>query len=316
MRALALALFVALAALAARAEPFRIAVISDLNGGYGSTDYAGEVDAAVARIIGLAPDLVISTGDMVAGQRRDPPLAPSEIDAMWAAFHAHVTDPLRAAGLPLLVAPGNHDASAFPGFEAERRAFAETWTARSPSAPILDGERYPFRYAASLQGVLLVGLDVTTPGPLPAEEMDWIRRLLREERPRHRAVIVFAHLPVWPVTEGRERDVIGDPAFLALLREGGADAFLSGHHHAWYSGEAAGVALIAQGRLGGGARRLIGAAETAPKAFAVVEIGDDGVLVDYALAGPDFTSRIDRATLPAAIGAGAARMERRSADLR
>ena len=51
-------------------EPLRVAVISDLNGSYGSTAYAKEVARAVERIIDLRPDLVISTGDMVAGQRR------------------------------------------------------------------------------------------------------------------------------------------------------------------------------------------------------------------------------------------------------
>jgi hypothetical protein len=316
MRALAIAALIVLAALGARAEPFRIAVISDLNGSYGSTDYAPEVDAAVARIVELAPDVVISAGDMVAGQRRAPLLSEDEIGAMWTAFHAHVTDRLRAAGLPLLVTPGNHDASAFPGFEAERRAFDREWTARSPDAPILDGERYPFRYAVSLEGVLLIGLDLTVPGPLPADEMDWLRQILREERPRHRAAIVFAHLPVWPVSEGREGDVIGDPAFLALLREGGVDAFLSGHHHAWYPGEAEGVALIAQARLGGGARRLIGSADLARKAIGIVEIDEDGGVAAYALAAPDFARRIDDAALPLAIGAGAARVVRREAEAR
>lgn len=311
MRALVLGLLMALAGLAAQAEPFRIAVISDLNGSYGSTDYAPEVDAAVARIIALRPDLVISAGDMVAGQRRDPPFKTPEIAAMWAAFHAHVTDPLRAEGLPLLVTPGNHDASAFPGFEAERDAFLGTWTERSPAVEIIDGERYPFRYAVSQAGVLLIGLDVTVPGPLPAEETDWLRAMLRDEAKRHRAVIVFAHLPVWPVSVGRETDIIGDPAFLALMREGGVDAFLSGHHHAWYPAEGGGVALLSMPRLGSGGRRIIGMAEPAPKGFAMIEIGDDGAVAASAFLPPRFDAAVDPATLPPAIGTGAARLPRR-----
>lgn len=311
MRGLVLAAVAVLTAIAAQAEPFRIAVISDLNGSYGSIDYASEVDAAVARIIALRPDLVISAGDMVAGQRRDPPFRAPELEAMWAAFHAHVTDPLRAAGLPLLVTPGNHDASAFPGFDAERDAFLLTWTKRSPAVEIIDGERYPFRYAVSQGGVLLIGLDVTVPGPLPPEENDWLRGMLREEAKRHRAVIVFGHLPVWPVSVGRESDVIGDPAFLALLGEGGADAYLSGHHHAWYPAEAGGVVLLSMPRLGSGGRRIIGTAEAAPKALVLIEIGEDGGVAASALAPPDFAQPVDPATLPPAIGAGAARLVRR-----
>jgi hypothetical protein len=56
--------------LADAGEALRVAVISDLNGDYGSTDYEAEVDEAVSSICALNPDLVISTGDMVAGQRR------------------------------------------------------------------------------------------------------------------------------------------------------------------------------------------------------------------------------------------------------
>ena len=85
----ALALLAALLLLAgaARAEapPLRVAVISDLNGGYGSTEYESTVDGAVRRIPDLRPDLVISTGDMVAGQRR-PHLTRAEVEAMWGRF--------------------------------------------------------------------------------------------------------------------------------------------------------------------------------------------------------------------------------------
>ena len=114
------------------AQSLRVAVISDLNGSYGSTDYNPRVNAVVERIIKLAPDLVISTGDMVAGQRR-PVLSETQVKAMWQAFHAGVTDPLRSAGIPLLVTPGNHDASAYGGFEGERRIFTEQWRARKPA---------------------------------------------------------------------------------------------------------------------------------------------------------------------------------------
>ena len=92
-------------AFSGAAQALRVAVISDLNGAYGSLEYPAAVDRAVARIVALKPDLVISTGDMVAGQRR-PHLARGEVERMWAAFHARVSDPLAAAGIPLAVTPG------------------------------------------------------------------------------------------------------------------------------------------------------------------------------------------------------------------
>ncbi|SEA99223.1 metallophosphoesterase family protein [Rubrimonas cliftonensis] len=287
----------AVAAQGRAAGGLRIGVISDLNGSYGSTDYDPAVSGAVARLVALRPDLVICAGDMVAGQRR-PLLSEAEIAAMWAAFHAHVTDPLRAAGLPLLVAPGNHDASAYPGFEAERRAFYRTWTDRSPDVSILDGERYPFRYAVSFGDVLLIGLDVTLPGPLPPEEMDWLAQTLREERPRHRAAIVFSHLPLWAVARGRERDIVADPALEALEREAGVDLHLSGHHHAFYPGFRAGLAHVAQACLGAGPRRLIGMDAPSVRAFTLLDVAPDGRIGVSAYAAPDFATPTDFALLP------------------
>ena len=110
MAAKLLLLFLLLFGGAASAAPLRVVVISDLNGSYGSVTYEPRVTAAVRAIIAMKPDLVISTGDMVAGQRR-PHLTETEVRAMWDAFHRTVTAPLEAAGIPLAVTPGNHDAS-------------------------------------------------------------------------------------------------------------------------------------------------------------------------------------------------------------
>ena len=52
-------------------ETCKIFVISDLNGSYGSTHYAPEVSTAINYITTQKPDLVISTGDHVAGQKED-----------------------------------------------------------------------------------------------------------------------------------------------------------------------------------------------------------------------------------------------------
>lgn len=260
------------------ADTLRIAVISDLNGSYGSTDYAPEVSEAIARIVRLAPDLVICTGDMVAGQRRSPKLTEPELTAMWEAFHGQVTDPLAAAGLPLLVTPGNHDASGYPGFRLERKVFDRVWTARSPNIEIVDGERYPFRYAAIFRDLLLIGLDITVPGPLYVEETEWLAQMLKESRGRYRTAIVFGHLPIWPVSVGREDDVVGDKEFEALLAEGGVGAYLSGHHQAFFAGRSGGLLQIVQGCLGGGARTLIGGHTRAPKSFTLISITPQGKL--------------------------------------
>jgi len=310
MRMILVIVIWASAALPAWCDALRVAVISDLNGSYGSTDYDRGVNRAVARIIALAPDLVISTGDMVAGQRRNPLLTEAEVDAMWQSFHAAVTQPLREAGIPLLVTPGNHDASGYEGFEAERRAYDRTWTRNAPDVPILDGERYPFRYGVSYEGVLFIGLDATVTGPLAVEEREWLEQFLAEERPRHRAAIVFGHIPVWPVAQGRETDFLGDTDLHAILKASRVSAVLSGHHHAYYPGIADGVLYVAQACLGGGPRKLIGRDTASPKAFTLLEIDDNAVISIQAVTGDAFDRTIPLSTLPESIGTGTYRLVR------
>jgi 3',5'-cyclic AMP phosphodiesterase CpdA len=275
---LLLALAFALLPIAGTAEDIRIAVISDLNGSYGSTDYGRPVHAAVRRIVAERPDLVIVAGDMVAGQRVNPKLSPGEIAAMWAGFEAAVAWPLRQAGIPMLAVPGNHDASAYSGFEAERRAFAAASAGWRPDLRFVSDEDWPFRFAAEVGDVLVVGLDVTVPG-LPAPlQMDWLAGLLAAHRGQHRAVLVVGHLPLRPVSQGRERDVIGDEAFQHLLAEGGVAAYLSGHHHAFAVRRIDPVLHVAQGALGGGPRVRIGETERAPQSFTWIEVAGDGAL--------------------------------------
>lgn len=304
MRARAAVLLVLILATAAPAEPFRIAVISDLNGSYGSTDYGPEVSAALERIIVLQPDLVISTGDMIAGQRNRPKLTGAELSTMWDAFHATVSDPLERAGLPLLVTPGNHDASAYPGFEAERDAFAAAWADRLPALASVETRNWPFRGAWTMDDVLLVGIDATRSGPLSDADMGWLRDLLQSHGGRHRSVILFGHLPLMPISQGREDDVLADPQLFNLAKSAGVDLWLSGHHHAFYSGSAGGILFVAQAALGNGPRKLIGESEVSAPSFTWIEIGDDGTVTVKAFPSPGFDTELDANRLPPTLGSG------------
>ncbi|WP_430937902.1 metallophosphoesterase family protein [Rhodovulum sp. YNF3179] len=293
LRSLLAALFT-LAAGSAPAEPLRVVVISDLNGSYGSVDYAPRVGRAVSAIVALAPDLVISTGDMVAGQRR-PHLPEKTIRAMWDAFHAEVSDPLAAAGIPLVVTPGNHDASAYPGFAHERRIFAEEWTARRPNLDFTGAGDWPFHYAFDLGAARFASLDATTVGALDSAQQDWLATSMDGAGP---ARIVFSHLPIWPFTEGRETDVIGDPALQDQFAALEIDIHLSGHHHGFYPGVIDGLGVISQACLGSGARRLLGDDRRSPAAITVLDISADGEIAVSARTGPRFADPLDLRALP------------------
>jgi 3',5'-cyclic AMP phosphodiesterase CpdA len=283
-------------------------VISNLNGSYGSARYHQPVHAAVARIVGLKPDLVISTGDMVAGQRR-PHLSRPQVTRMWQAFHQTVSDLLAAAGIPLAVTPGNHDGSAYRSFQLERTIYDEQWAPRRPEVRFLDDSGYPFHYAFEFGDTLFVSVDATTVGHLPRQQMEWLRGVLAKHGPDHRRRILFSHVPLWPFAQGREREYIGDPELQALLQEADVDLYLSGHHHTFYPGVKDGVAFVSQSCLGAGPRRLIGAKSKSPHSFTWIEITEDDVRL-AAYKAPRFDTQIDWTNLPERIRSSVAELVR------
>ncbi len=279
--------------LATPAAALRVVVVSDLNGSYGSTEYGKDVYAAVEAIISIGPDLVISTGDMVAGQRR-PHLTEPEIRAMWRGFHAVVSDPLAEAGIPFLVTPGNHDASAYGGFEREREIFREEWRTRTPPWPVMGN--WPLQYAVDVEGIRFTSLDVTTVGSFSVGQTEDLKQLFEGAGETR---IVFSHIPLWEFAEGRETEIIGDADLSLTFGTLGVDLHLSGHHHAFFPGASDGIAYLGQACLGASPRRLIGADEPSSRGITLldidVETGD--IVIDF-WASPDFEPGFDMSALP------------------
>jgi 3',5'-cyclic AMP phosphodiesterase CpdA len=292
------------------AAPTRVVVVSDLNESYGSTRYSHQVDEAVRQTIALAPDVVISTGDMVAGQRLSPPLAKDEVQAKWQAFDRHVTTPLAQAGLPFAVTPGNHDASNGARFALERELYRAQWLPRKPALDFIDATDYPFNYAFRVRDTLFVSLDATHVGHLSAQSKRWLAQLLAQQGPKYRHRVVFSHIPLWPFAVGRERDYLGDHELEAILQRGNVGVVLSGHHHAYYPGYKDGVRFVSQACLGAAPRPLLGTKHLSHRAITVLELEDDGQVRIEAYHGPRFAQPILRATLPEKITTHGATLHR------
>jgi predicted phosphodiesterase len=277
-----------------------IAFISDLNGRYGSTSYHERVHRAVDTLVEKKPDLVVSTGDMVAGQKQ-PQLDQARLDLMWQAFNTAVADPLASATIPLAVTPGNHDGSAFPGFALERERFAAQWSSRTPGLAMLPGSEWPRRYAALLEDILLITFDGTRPGALPAAEFAFVERMLREHGARAHATVVFSHLPLWPFARGREQETLDDARFLRLLQHNGVDVYASGHHHVLYAGrDETGMIHLSAGALGGNARAFSAATTAQRHGFALLEFTPSELVAGFRVA-PGFNAAAPLDDLPATI---------------
>ena len=277
-----------------------IAFIADLNGRYGSTAYDPRIDTAIEAIVGLQPDLVICAGDMVAGQKQ-PRLDSDRLDSMWRAFNDTVADPLLRAGIPLAVTAGNHDGSAFPEFALERERFEAQWGARTPELEMLPGSEWPRRYAARMGAVLVLAFDGTRPGRLPDDELQFIEGMLRQHGAAATATVVFSHLPMWPLTDGREHEILDDPALLALLHRYGVDVYASGHHHAFFAGiDEAGMVHLGVGALGGNARTFSGKGSRQPFSFALLKL-EAGQIQIASRAAPEFREAVPDQQLPATV---------------
>ena len=294
---------------AGTASAVRVAVIGDINGAYGTVGYSPEVHAAIRRIVELNPDLVIGVGDLIAGQRPSPHLDRGQLEEMWAAFNREILEPLTSAGIPFVPVAGNHDASVEPAFALEREIFAEQWRLHRPAVDFASEQGYPFRYGFAVEAVLVVVLDATRVGPLSPAQRSWLADLLRSA-PAARARIVAGHLPIHAFTHGRETEILADAALERIMGHGGVDLYLSGHHHAFYPGFCAGFLQVSQGCLGSGARRLLGAAKHSPRSFTVVEVSEAGTITVDGLAAPEFTTAIDRVSLPRSIRYGGAEIVR------
>lgn len=244
----------------------RMVVMSDLNGVYGSTDYDPEIDKAMALIPFWNPDLVICSGDMVAGQ--DLTLTPDQIQAMWAAFDGHVAAPLREAGLPYGFTIGNHDASSALGinanhlFKQERDLAAAYWQdpKHDPGVEFVDRFEFPFYYTFRHKDVFFLSWDGSS-SHIPEDKLAWVEEALASEAAQSaRMRVLLGHLPLYAVSIGRNEpgDVMENADELrAMLEKYNVHTYISGHHHAYYPAHLGDLQLLHMGIIGSGPRPLI-----------------------------------------------------------
>lgn len=286
----------------------RLVVISDLNSAYGSTDYDPEVDLGVQLAPFWQPDLVVCSGDMVAGQ--SPSLSASQIQAMWAAFDQHVAAPLRQANLPFGFTIGNHDASGARtaggqfAFEQERSLAAAYWNnpAHSPGLEFVDRRDFPFFYSFKLKDLFFLVWDGST-SQLPADKLAWVEQALASDVAQQAKMrVLIGHLPLYGISVGRDKpgEVMANADQLrSLLERYGVHTYISGHQHAYYPGRRGQLELLHAGLLGSGPRQLIDGSQSPGKTLTVVDVDfADPALTHYTTYDMQSLGLIDQAALP------------------
>jgi Icc-related predicted phosphoesterase len=259
----------------------RLVVISDLNSVYGSTDYDPEVDKGIALIPFWKPDMVVCSGDMVAGQ--SPTLSEPQIKAMWAAFDEHVAAPLRRAKLPYGFTIGNHDASSAVGikgnflFQKERDLASAYWNdpAHAPGVKFVDKFEFPFYYTFEYKDIFFMAWDGSS-NRIPKDKLQWVEKTLASPKAQAAKMrILLSHLPLYAVAVGRNQpgDVIDNADEMReILERYQVHTYISGHHHSYYPGHRGKLQLLHMGILGSGPRPLIDAKTRPWKALTVIDI--------------------------------------------
>ncbi|MEM1281821.1 MAG: metallophosphoesterase, partial [Cyanobacteria bacterium P01_H01_bin.152] len=267
-----------------------------------------EVDKGVALMPFWNPDIVVCSGDMVAGQ--DLTLSPEQIKAMWAAFDEHVAAPLRQANLPYGFTIGNHDASGALGindkalFQQERDLAAAYWQApqHDPGITFVDRFEFPFYYTFQHDDVFFLSWDGSS-SHIPADKLAWVEKALASEAAQSaRMRILVGHLPLYAVAIGRNDpgEVMDNADELrALLEKYDVHTYISGHHHAYYPGHRGDLQLLHTGILGSGPRPLIAGNLPPWKAITVLDIDfDTSDLTRYTTYDIETLELIEDETLP------------------
>lgn len=271
----------------------RLVVISDLNGAYGATDYDPEVDKAITLLPFWQPDLVLCSGDMVAGQK--PTLTKEQLNAMWLAFDEHIGNPLRQSDIPYGFTMGNHDASAAKNssggflFERERNVASDYWNdpKRDPGLEFVNRYEFPFYYTFKFDDIFFLVWDGSS-AKIPQDKLNWVEQALESpEAQSAKLKIVLGHLPLYGIAEGRDLpgEVMDNAEQLReMLQRHQVHTYISGHQHAYYPGYKGELQLLHAGILGSGPRQFIDSQLPPRKTLTVIDInyGDRA-----ALANPD-----------------------------
>jgi hypothetical protein len=177
-------------------QDYRFVVIGDLTGG----EHPGVFDFAVQRINELAPDFVVTVGDLVEGYTYDPGVA----DQQWQRFR----NSLSRLEMPFFMVPGNHDLT--------NSMMLEKWNA-------LWG--YPF-YSFRINDAHYVVLNSNEPGEegFSSAQVSYVKEALKLH-PAGAPLYVFLHEPFWQLE--------GKPGHAALdsLFAGYDSRFFCGHEH-------------------------------------------------------------------------------------
>jgi Icc-related predicted phosphoesterase len=298
----------------------RILVISDLNSAYGSTDYEPQVIKSVKMIPDWQPDLILCSGDMVAGQY--PSLTKSQIEAMWAGFDRYLGEPIRRTKIPYGFTMGNHDASGALSvsgkflFGNERNLAAEYWNnpKNAPGLKFVDKAGFPFYYSFQQNNIFYLVWDAST-GRVPRDQVIWAEKALASNIAQSAKMrIAIGHLPLYAVAVGRDEagEILADNEKLrSLLEKYNVHTYISGHDHAYYPARKGKLELLHTGALGSGPRPWLSSRLRPINPLTIIDVNLNSQSTIYTTYNMRTLEVVDQKSLPRTITSVAGTVVRR-----
>lgn len=287
----------------------RLAVISDLNSAYGSTDYRSEVITGIRLLPEWQPDMVLCGGDMVAGQKLA--LSQPEVEAMWNAFDDKILSPIRNAGLPFALTLGNHDASSYQSngefiYVVDRQESEKYWNGHQSDTDLtfIEADGFPFYYSFKQNDIFYLTWDASSAN-VPPEQIAWADRALASpEAQSAKLRIVLGHLPLYAVSQRRDRpgEYLNQADELrALLERHNVHTYISGHHHAYFPGKAGNLNTLHLGALGSGPKSLLATTTAAFQTLTIMDVFLDTASTAYTTYNMNTMEVVDPQSLPRQI---------------
>ena len=291
----------------------RLAVISDLNSAYGSVDYRSEVIKGIELLPAWQPDMVVCAGDMVAGQKLS--LSEDEVEAMWNAFDDKILSPIRAVGLPFALTVGNHDASSYQNngefvFVLDRKESEKYWNGHQSDTDLafVEAEGFPFHYSFKQKDIFYLVWDASS-ATVPPEQVAWADRALSSpEAQRAKLRIVMGHLPMYAVSQKRDRpgEYLNQADELRnLLIRHNVHTYISGHHHAYFPGKSISedgtLNMLHCGALGSGPKSLLATTNTPFQTLTILDIFLGDARTAYTTYNMNTLEVVDPQSLPRLI---------------
>ncbi|WP_410219901.1 metallophosphoesterase family protein [Pedobacter sp.] len=254
-------------------KDFNIAVISDLNSGYGSTSYHDDVYTALKELKTLKPDMILCGGDMVAGQKAT--LTEANLQAMWKSFDTNVFAKIKAMKVPFAFTVGNHDAS--PNFTKDREVASRYWLSKKDSLGLdfISDENYPFYFSYANNRVFFISWDASG-AQIKPEVLNWMQEQLNSKAAKTAKLrIVLGHLPLYAIVSSKNKagEVLASTGMLEeMFEQHNVDLYISGHQHAYYPSRRKTLRLLNAGCIGDGPRPFINNPEPAKRAYTIIKV--------------------------------------------